>query len=206
VEGVALAWAAARTRNAWAARAAVILGTLAAARLVLVETPLLAGARDILSAPRVAFAAGIAALAMQAILLRSLDQRPPPHSILGAVAAVVLLWWGGWEINGIFSRVAGTFRQAASAKQAALSAWFTVYGFALVVAGIWKAAAPLRWAGIGLLAATVLKVFLIDLAAVAVAFRILSLAVLGALLILASFAYSRYRGRLSATPGEHGPR
>lgn len=206
VEGLVLAWAAARTNNAWAARAATVVGVLAAVRLVLFETPLIAGARLVFSAAGFAFLVGIAALAMQAILLRHQAHDPPMSTILGGIAAAQLLWWGGWEIDGVFRRLAGTFGQAAGAKQATLSAWFTLYGFGLILVGIWKTSAPLRWAGIGLLAVTAVKVFVIDLAAVAVAFRIFSLAVLGGLLILASLAYSRYRARLTTTSGGKGSR
>ncbi|MGH2400317.1 MAG: DUF2339 domain-containing protein, partial [bacterium] len=115
---------------------------------------------------------------------------------LAGAAAALLLWWGSYEIVGAFDRL-GERVIISGANQAALSAWFTVYGFAAVLVGIWRNVALVRWAGIGLLAVTVIKVLLIDLAQVSVAYRIFTLGVLGMLLLLASLAYSRYRLRLA---------
>lgn len=201
VEGAALAWAAARTGNTWVGRAAGVVGLVAAARLLMIETPAISSGGLILTGPGLAFAAGIAGLAIQARFLRRLAWNTPEDRYiapgLGALAAALLLWWGGWEIDGGFERASPGFAQTSGAKQATLSAWFTLYGFALVVIGIWRDLAAVRWAGIGLLAVTVFKVFFIDLSAVAVVFRILSLMILGALLLAASLAYSRYRARLA---------
>ncbi len=201
VEGAALAWAAARTRNTWAGRAAAVVGILVAGRLILFETPAIATSRLLVSAPGLAFLVGILGLAVETWYLARLPWASEEEAYLaptlGTLAGGLLLWWGGWEIDGAYQRIAVTFTQAASAKQATLSAWFTLYGFALVLGGFWKNAAPLRWAGIAMLGATALKVLFIDLAAAAVVFRIASLMVLGALLLLASLAYNRYRGRLT---------
>lgn len=206
VEGAALAWAAARTRNRWAAAGAVIVLAVAVARVVAFETTAIRSAGLVATMPGLAFAAGIAALAAGRSFLRkvpwSAGQERYIPELLGAVAVVLLLYWGSREIDGVFAR-GGAHLAAAGAKQAALSAWFTLYGFGLVVAGMWKDAPLVRWAGIGLLGITILKVFVVDLAAVAVVFRVLSLAILGALLLLASLAYSRYRGRLT-TPSKSG--
>jgi uncharacterized membrane protein len=120
---------------------------------------------------------------------------------LSAAAAALLFLWGIYEINGAYTRAAGDL---ASARQATLSAWSTLYGFGLIVAGFIRAIPALRWAGIGLLGLTIVKVLVLDLAQVAVAFRIMSLAVLGVLLLLASFVYNRYQTRLNQSPTEAG--
>lgn len=203
VEGAALAWAAARSRNTWAGRAAAVIGALVVTRLLIVETPVIVGTRLILSAPGLAFAVGIAALVAEVVALRSLpwtsDEERYISPGLTAAAAALLLWWGSYEIVGAFARL-GESVVSSGAKQATLSAWFTVYGFVAVLVGIWRNVAPVRWVGIGLLAVTVIKVLFIDLAQVAVAYRIFTLGVLGLLLLLASLAYNRYRLRLVAPP------
>jgi hypothetical protein len=198
-ESVVLAWAAARAQNLWAARAAAIVGILVAVRLVLFETPTIATAsRFVFSAPGFVFAFGIAALAIAAYLLRPLRWPSEPEraipAALGAVAAGLLLWWGGWEINGVGERV-GPTSWFASARHVALSAWLTLYGFGLVVAGVARDVSGLRWAGIGLLIVSILKVFVYDLFEFQVVYRIASLMVLGVLLLLASLVYGRYQQR-----------
>lgn len=205
IETAVLAWAAGRLGNTWAGRAAAIVGALAAARLLLYETPLIAQAGLVATPPGVAFAVGVAALAVGAYFTRSVEwsrdeERYIPAGLVAAAAAL-LLWWGGWEINGLGERGA----IGAGSKQALLSAWLTLYGFALVVAGIVKEVPSLRWAGIGLLGLTIGKVFLVDLAQVEIAYRIVSLLVLGILLVTASLIYGRYRTRLG-TPAAKGGR
>jgi uncharacterized membrane protein len=63
--------------------------------------------------------------------------------------------------------------------------------------GLQRRQAALRFGAIGLFAITVVKVFLVDLDRLDAGYRILSFVVLGGLLILASFLYTRYRERLT---------
>jgi uncharacterized membrane protein len=76
-----------------------------------------------------------------------------------------------------------------------LSILWTLYALAAMGLGIRRNLATLRFCGLGLFGLTVAKVFLVDLAGRAAIFRILSFLVLGAVLLLASFLYSRYRHR-----------
>ena len=64
---------------------------------------------------------------------------------------------------------------------------------ALVVVGFRRNQVRLRQCALGLFAATVLKVFVVDLAHVSTPFRIISFIVLGLMLIGASYLYYRYR-------------
>ncbi|MGH2454250.1 MAG: DUF2339 domain-containing protein [bacterium] len=208
VETAVLAWVARRAANAWAGRAAAVVGAVVAVRLIVVETAgIIAAGSRFPSTSSLVFLAGIAGLASAALLLRPIawarenERNIPP--LLGASAAALLLWWGGWEIEGIFRRSPDLAR-AAGAKQFALSVWFTVYALGLVIAGMAKDWSLVRWAGIGLLGVTILKVFLLDLAQVAVVFRIASLFVLGILLLVASLLYARYRARLGGQPTHDG--
>ena len=53
----------------------------------------------------------------------------------------------------------------------------------------------MRDAGLGLLALATAKVFLVDLASLDVAYRVLSLAALGLLLLASAWLYLRFRGQ-----------
>ena len=74
-------------------------------------------------------------------------------------------------------------------------AW-AVYAVGLIVVGIRRQYAPIRYLAMAVLAVTILKVFLLDLAELEQAYRVLSAIGLGVLLLIASFLYQRFR------PGE----
>jgi uncharacterized membrane protein len=209
VEGAVLAWAAARTQNLWAARGAALIGFVVAFRLVVIETVTIASAGLLLSEPGMAFLAGIASLVVVARLLSRVgwEHAEERYIVPGLIAAAagLLLWWGHWEIEGAYGRLVDAVHVSGT-RQATLSAWYAVYGFCLVVLGFMRNLAALRWAGIGVLGLTVLKILTIDLAEAPTVLRIVSLMILGVLLLLASLLYSRHRSRLAAprpTPGVH---
>jgi uncharacterized membrane protein len=77
------------------------------------------------------------------------------------------------------------------AERFSYSVWFMLYGAALLVAGFWRDSAFLRWQALVLLAFTIAKVFLYDMANLSQGYRVLSLLGLGALLLGVSFAYQR---------------
>jgi uncharacterized membrane protein len=66
----------------------------------------------------------------------------------------------------------------------------------LIVAGIRRRYAPIRYLAMVILAVTILKVFTADLAELDQAYRVLSAIGLGVLLLIASFLYQRFK------PGE----
>jgi|GEM_PF-916289 len=73
-----------------------------------------------------------------------------------------------------------------------ISVAWSVYGTALLIAGINRNFKPLRLAALGLLCCTVFKVFLFDLGFLSGPIRMFSLAGLGLALIFISWLYSRY--------------
>ena len=77
--------------------------------------------------------------------------------------------------------------------QLALSALWAVTGVAALVAGLRRDVRDLRVAALGLLAVTIAKVFLYDLATLTSGWRIASFLALGLLLLGAGFAYQRLR-------------
>jgi uncharacterized membrane protein len=70
-------------------------------------------------------------------------------------------------------------------------AW-ALFALALLVAGIWKQARPARYAGMGLLSVTLLKLFFHDLAQLAQLYRVGALVAVAVIAILASFLYQRF--------------
>jgi len=93
---------------------------------------------------------------------------------------------------------------ASQARFAAISVLWALCSILLMVVGFLRNQALLRKGAIGLFAATVLKVFLADMANVRTPFRIISFVVLGLMLIGASYLYYRYRERIlpTATTGD----
>ncbi len=82
-----------------------------------------------------------------------------------------------------------------------------VWGFFAVTAliiGFMRQVRELRFAALGLLAVTALKLVLVDMAQVHQIYRIISFVVLGLLMIAASFLYHKLEGRLVQPSGEPG--
>jgi uncharacterized membrane protein len=71
-------------------------------------------------------------------------------------------------------------------------AW-TVEGFLLLAMGFGVRERSLRLSGLALLLVCLVKVFLVDLRGVETLYRIFSFIVLGVILLLVSFGYTRYR-------------
>jgi len=79
--------------------------------------------------------------------------------------------------------------------QIGLSVLWTVYAALALTWGFIRRNAAVRYAALGLLGLTVLKVFAVDFAAARTSLRILSFLVLGVVLLLVSLVYQRLLGR-----------
>ncbi len=101
-----------------------------------------------------------------------------------------------------FIALAATFITLAVPIQLDLH-WVTIgwaiYGGVMLVAGIWRSNRVLRIMALGLLALTIGKVFLIDLASLDKIYRIASFVVLGAILLAVSFLYQQRQRRWPET-------
>ncbi len=82
-----------------------------------------------------------------------------------------------------------------------ISAAWAIEAMVLLIIGFHYKQAQLRKMGMALLAITTVKVFIMDMASLETAYRILSFIVLGIILLIASYAYSRYRYILEEEPG-----
>lgn len=119
-----------------------------------------------------------------------------------------------WRLAGIaftFAAVAAAVRQAAhgslltgpvtTSENYGYSAAFLLLALAWLAFGIRSGARDLRLAGLALLTAITLKVFLVDAAALDGLLRILSFLGLGVALIGIGWAYSRFLGTAFKPPG-----
>ena len=84
-----------------------------------------------------------------------------------------------------------TFREMEIARDFTYSALWMGYGAILMVIGFWRRSAFVRWQGLLLIAATIVKVFVYDVSQLDRGYRILSFIVLGVLLLAISFVYQR---------------
>jgi uncharacterized membrane protein len=142
----------------------------------------------------------VAATIQSAFLLRALQQRSGLADWEKKLAryislfAVTLLWWGltqeAYEACYYWRATFGEhwLRWA----QMSISLVWSLYGALLLIGGIQRRLQPLRLMALGLLAMTVLKVFLFDLSFLDASLRILSLGGLGAALVFISWLYSRF--------------
>jgi uncharacterized membrane protein len=95
-----------------------------------------------------------------------------------------------WQLDSTSGAMAaGT---ADLARQVTLSIVWAAYAVLLVAVGIARQYAPIRYLAIVLLASTIAKVVLVDLAELDRVYRVLSVIGLGLLLIVASYLYQRF--------------
>ena len=107
--------------------------------------------------------------------------------ILLAVSLEIHSYWWMLQWRGV---VAQTYNYQTYA-QFSYSAFFMLFGAALLAVGFWRRSSFLRWQALVLLAVTIAKVFLVDITRLSQGLRIVSFLGLGALLLVVSFAYQR---------------
>ncbi|MDP2767017.1 MAG: DUF2339 domain-containing protein [Candidatus Methanoperedens sp.] len=101
-----------------------------------------------------------------------------------------------WEYYLIGGVLLTTLILALELKGGLISAAWAIEAIAILIAGFRYELSFVRKAGIGLLLLTIVKVFIFDLAGLETLYRILSFLMLGAILMGASFLYSKYKDKL----------
>ena len=122
---------------------------------------------------------------------------------LEVAAGVLLVYAASVAVVDVFQRQAtpGATEELAKQAQVALSVCWTAIGVVALAIGFARRRAGLRHAGFALLGLATAKVFLIDLAAMDVAYRAIVLAGLGLLLLASAYIVTRPRG---PRPGPSG--
>ncbi|HXP61662.1 MAG TPA: DUF2339 domain-containing protein [Dongiaceae bacterium] len=128
---------------------------------------------------------------------------PPRHRVLGVnappllagLAIVLAFLLLNIEIADYFSAPGSTLTFQFSgnfARDMTYSIAWALFALGLLVAGISRKTRPLRYAGLGLLSVTLLKLFLHDLALLGQLYRIGAFIGVAVIAMLASFAYQRF--------------
>jgi uncharacterized membrane protein len=204
LEGAALGYAALRVGSPWLDRASLVLFVLSAARLVdALVSPMPVGTWPVFNTRALATAIIVAAMAWLAARVKEAPGHlggPVVRHALILGAHVLAIGWISAEITLVFverayaSTAAGLPAGAARAElaqQVALSIAWALYGVGLVAAGFRRDYAPARYLAIALFALTLLKVVTKDIAELDRVYQMLSVLVVGALLVAASYLYQR---------------
>ena len=111
-----------------------------------------------------------------------------PNRHANRVLALAALSLEAWDL---FARMETLGLSRSLAQQLALSMAWTLYATCLLLVGMKREAAMLRWQALALFGFVVGKVFLFDLSFLDRFYRIVSFLVLGAVLLGVSFFYQR---------------
>jgi uncharacterized membrane protein len=168
------------------------------ARLLFFDTMIdLRTFRPILNERFLAYLVGIAALYLSAYLLWRGRERAPDWAALAATFLVAAnfftLWVLSFEIwNSLDTRTLMTGRALRSAQNLSLTALWAVYAVILLVIGIAKRWRLVRLGALGLLAVSIVKVFVYDVWVLERVYRIIAFVGLGVLLLVSAYLYQRY--------------
>jgi uncharacterized membrane protein len=118
---------------------------------------------------------------------------------LGSVEIVNAFQPGAGAGSGAFGDSIGEFgvRQQG---QALLSGFWAVTSLGAIVYGLLNSVKEIRYAGLALLVVAVAKIVLFDLTSLAAAYRTVSFIAVGAILLLAAFAYQNIKTRVTEPP------
>lgn len=111
---------------------------------------------------------------------------------LGLLSAEIGAFWRQREVAA-----SGSYEFA---RQLSLSVIWAAYAAALIFIGIRRRYRPIRYFAIATFLVTILKVLVVDLSELERLYRVLSVAALGLLLLVASYLYQRFRDRLGTEP------
>ncbi len=199
VESAAVIWVGLKARREWMRLGGALLLAWALVRLFLLgylAAP--AGFSPILN-PRVGATLVIVAVFYALALVHGHvggyagDNARPEIATFVVLANVLTLVLLTTEINFYWRERYATDAAAGLARIASISVAWAVYGTALIVVGIGRRYAPIRYLAIALLALTAAKVFLFDLSALGGIYRIIGFVGLGVFLLLGAWLYQRYR-------------
>jgi uncharacterized membrane protein len=193
IEGAILIWSGFRTRL-WYLRAfGLLLFGITAFRLLLFDIP----ATTFIVNPRFAtFAIAVACYSAACLFAaragHELSQTEiVPFTILAVAANGFALLALSLEVWDALGRTQTINLERGLAQSLGLSILWTSYATGLIVVGLARKSALLRWQALALFGVVVAKVFLFDLSFLERFYRILSFLVLGLLLLLVSFLYQR---------------
>ena len=209
--GVAIAWLGLVRRQRWMR---VIGGVLVTIAIGLMIWLLLAAApfTYVVIANSRAMA-GIVVIALLYGLARLYAKHGQPGAVTDQVYALLVLAANAlmlllltseasayWRVHDAMTARGFEVREDQFAREMTLSITWALYATALIVAGIRKRYAPIRYLAMVIFAVTIGKVFAFDLPQLGEIYRVLSIIGLGVMLLVSSYLYHRFRSRLSQEP------
>ncbi|MGB2886583.1 MAG: DUF2339 domain-containing protein [Candidatus Acidiferrales bacterium] len=204
VEGAVLVWSGFREKMIALRAAGLLLLGIAALRLAVLPIPapqFLWNARFATFAVAVAAFAAAVVFANQAKADLNEGERNTYYAV-GIAANVYALAALSLEAGDFWGRKPAPGFDIGLAQQLSLSVIWTIYATGLLLFGLRRHAAGLRWQALVLLGVVVGKVFLFDLSFLDRFYRIVSFLLLGVVLLFVSFYYQR---KLAARGNEENP-
>jgi hypothetical protein len=199
IESAAIIWVGLTSRRDWMRLGGAMLMAWTIVRLAAIGffEPL-AGFSPVINARVGATLVIVAACYVLALLHQRYGEHMPDRArpeiaalyVLGNVLTIVLFTT---EISFYWRMREDTDAAARLARSASVSVAWAVYGTALIVVGIVRKYAPVRYLAIALLAMTIAKAFLWDLSMLGGVYRIIGFVGLGVFLLLGAWLYQRYR-------------
>lgn len=203
IQGAALLWIAQRISQYLLRILAILCLALGLGALVLINPP--AAATPILNERFATYCVAIAIFIFIAWLARMTRAKSETETAfnwpaIGLTSALIInlliLLAIGWEIHSYwwFVRWHGNWNLMHDYRmyaQFTYSAFFMIFGAILLTAGVLRRSAFVRWQALILLAASIAKVFLVDVSTLSQGYRIISFLGLGILLLAVSFVYQR---------------
>jgi uncharacterized membrane protein len=213
VEAGALLWVSERIHSDFLNAFAIGALGLGVCRLLLIDN--FYSNTLIFNARMATYAVAIAVLGIVAWYGRLRTDEMGQNAAAGAVVALNLLAlialgheiadYYAWQMAELHPRLGrwtstswAEVRRVEIARDFTYSALGMAYGAGLMIIGLWRRSAFVRWQALVLIAATIVKVFVYDVSELDRAYRILSFIVLGVLLLAISFVYQRNWLQLSA--------
>jgi len=199
-----LIWRGLSSRRAWVRAIGGAILSIAILRLLRVQFAealpsdiVVANARVVASVVVVALLYGLARLYRDAG--EAIEARYAPHTILRLAANALTLTLltseitAYWHVNDM--RHVSAFASANShfAREMMLSITWALYATLLIVVGLKRRYAPIRYFAMAVFVITIVKVFAIDLAELDRIYRVLSVVGLGVTLLVTSYLYQRSR-------------
>ena len=212
VEAAVLTWVGFHMESSKTRRAALLIVAMVVFRLLFLDSSLSSAFSDdftfLFNKRGMAFLAGIASLFAMAYLynhnrekLEDLERWLTGGLFIGA--NLLVLFFLTTEISGSFEAAyyrASDYqlkRDIRSRMQLSISALWGFYSIVLVTVGILRRLQPVRLLAILLFAATILKVFFVDLSEMEKVYRIIASIGLGVILLAVSMMYQRYRTQIN---------
>jgi uncharacterized membrane protein len=199
IESAAIVWVGLKSRRDWMRVGGALLLAWTVVRLAVIgffEAP--AGFSPLFNARFGAALVIVAACYALALLHQrygqhEADRAAPEIAALYVVGNVLTIALLTTEISFYWQMRESTDAAARLARSASVSVAWAIYGTALIVVGIVRKYAPVRYLAIALLAMTIVKAFLSDLSMLGGIYRIIGFVGLGVFLLLGAWLYQRYR-------------